>query len=78
MARIAPSDSPGIFARIVFAVAKRMLGKVPTPMRIGAHHPGIFRSTAFMEIGQQGADTIPLSIKLLCNVRIATIIGCPF
>lgn len=78
MARIPPSDRPGLFGRILFAVAKRMLGKTPTPMRVSAHHPGILRSTAFMEIGQQGAKSIPLALKLLCNVKIATIVGCPF
>lgn len=78
MSRILPPERPGIFARVLFAVAKRMLGKTPTPMRVGAHHPGVLRSTAFMEIGQQGANSIPLGLKLLCNVKIATLIGCPF
>lgn len=78
MPRIPLSGSPGLFGRILFTVAKRMLGKTPTPMRVSAHHPGILRSTAFMEMGQQGAKSIPLALKLLCNVKIATIVGCPF
>jgi hypothetical protein len=80
MARIegVSNQRASLFARFVFLMSRRRLGKVIAPLRIKAHHPRLLRGYAHMELAQQTASTIPMSLKALVDVRVARLIGCPF
>jgi hypothetical protein len=79
MARInGVTKPPNLFARVVFWFSKRMVGRVPLPIRIHAHHPKIFGGMARMELAQDKAKRIPFEVKAIAQIRIATRIGCPF
>jgi len=65
-------------ARLLFAMVKRQVGKVLTPIRVQAHRPGIMWGFAAATIAlefSRGADRI---VKRLVTIRTAQIIGCPF
>jgi len=66
------------FARFVFFMSKRRLGRVITPLRVTAHHPRLLRGYAHMELAQQAARSAPASLKALVDVHVARMIGCPF
>ncbi len=78
MARIAPPQRPGLFARVVYFLTKRKLGRVVLPVQISAHHPKILRGMVQMEQAQAGAHSVPHALKELASIKTAMLIGCPF
>lgn len=78
MARIKGKNAKGLFAHIVYAIYKKMLGKVPEPLRIAAHHKQVFRAHVAMEKAQQKAEFLDEQMKTLLNLRVAMHVGCPF
>jgi hypothetical protein len=79
MARIAGADRPpSLFARVVYWLVKRRLGRVPLPVRIHARHKHLFKGYVEMEVGQDRARTVAARLKALVGVRAAQVIGCPF
>jgi len=66
------------FARLVFFMCKRRLGRVIAPLRVQAHHPRLLRGYTHMELAQQAASSVPISLKALLDVHVARLIGCPF
>ena len=67
-----------LFARFVFFMSKRRLGRVIAPLRVTAHHPRLLRGYTHMELAQQAARSVPVSLKALVDVHVARLIGCPF
>ena len=80
MARIAgvEREQAGLFVRFVYWMVRRKLGRVVLPIKIAAHHPRLLRSVAEMEAGQMAARSLNASLKSLAEVKVATLIGCPF
>ena len=79
MSRISGLDrGRSIFARLVFFISRRKLGRVIRPIRVHALHPRIFSGYGRMELAQQRANKVPAHIKSLAQIRVATRVGCPF
>jgi hypothetical protein len=84
MARIpgAPSNQGGpirrLFVEIVYLLTRRRLGRVIMPIQVTAHHPKIFWGYVQMEQSQMGANLIDPRLKRLAELRVATLVGCPF
>ena len=84
MARIAGADPSrqgwlnGWFTRIVYSVTKRKLGRVVLPLQITAHHPRILWGYGQMEQSLLGSALVDARLKHLAEVRVATLVGCPF
>jgi hypothetical protein len=84
MARIsgAPSNQGGLFrrlfVRVVYRLTKRRLGRVIMPIQVTAHHSEIFWGYLQMERSQIGSKLIDPKLKGLAELRVATLVGCPF
>jgi hypothetical protein len=80
MARIegVPAKHAGMLARIVFRMARRMLGKVPEPLTVVAHHGAIFRAYTGYEFFLARARRVDPRLKALASLKTAARIGCPF
>jgi len=84
MARIpgAPSNQGGpvrrLFTALVYYLTRRRLGRVIMPIQVTAHHPGIFWGYLQMEQSQMGAKLVDPKLKGLAELRVATLVGCPF
>jgi hypothetical protein len=84
MARIpgAPRKQGGLLRRlfvgIVYSLTQRRLGKVIMPMQVTAHHPKIFWGYVLMEQAQASSKLIDPKLKGLAELRVATLVGCPF
>jgi hypothetical protein len=84
MARISGADPSrqsvlsGLFTRIVYALTKRKVGKVVTPVAVTAHHPQILWGYGQMEQSLISSHRIDGLLKDLVSLRTATLIGCPF
>jgi len=84
MARIpgAPSNQGSpirrLFVGMVYFLTKRRLGRVIMPIQVTAHHPQIFWGYMQMEKSQMGAKLVDHKLKGLAELRVATLVGCPF
>lgn len=80
MARIAgvEPERAGVFVRFIYWMVQRKLGRVVLPIKIAAHHPRLLRSLGEMESGQMAAQSVDAALKSLAQVKVATLIGCPF
>ena len=84
MARIPgakPSDQgwlSGLFTRLVYSMTRRKLGKIVAPVQITAHHPKILWGYGQMEQSLAGSRVAPSHRKHLAELRVATLVGCPF
>lgn len=76
--RIEAPRKRGIVTRVIHALVRRKLGRVPTPIMTMGHHGGILMGYARMEQAQLGADRVPRALKLLAQVRTSTLVGCPY
>jgi alkylhydroperoxidase/carboxymuconolactone decarboxylase family protein YurZ len=78
MARIEGNPRPGLFARLVYWVARRQLGHVPEPLRITAHNPSIFTAMSLDEAFSPRARVLDARRKELASILVAMRVGCPF
>lgn len=84
MARIEGADPgklgffQGAFTRIIYGLTKRRLGRVVTPVRIVAHHTKLLWGYGQMEQSMLGSKLVDESLKNLGELRVATLVGCPF
>jgi hypothetical protein len=84
MARIrgASSNRGGLLRRLfvglVYALTRRRLGHVVMPVQVTAHHPRILWGYGQMEQSQLGSKLVDHRLKGLVELRVATLVGCPF
>jgi hypothetical protein len=84
MARIsgAPSNQGGLFRRLfvglVYSLTRRRLGHVIMPVQVTAHHTSILWGYGQMEQSQAGSKSVDHKLKGLAELRVATLVGCPF
>ena len=67
-----------LLTRFVYALTKRKLGRVVMPVRIVAHHSKILWGYGQMEQSLLGSRLVDLGLKDLAQLRVATLVGCPF
>ena len=69
----------GWVLRIVYFVTRRKVGKVVMPVQVTAHHPRLLlMGYGPMEQAIQSSHLVEDTLKELCSVRVATLVGCPF
>jgi len=78
MSRLPNASPRGLLARIAFWFSRRMFGKVPSSLRVVAHHKALTAGVIHMERAQGKADELPASLTSLASLRVATLVGCPF
>ena len=84
MARIAPPrpGSRGLFgellAKFVFYKSKKMLGRAVMPLQVLSHRSKLLWGQGQMEQAQLGSHLVPAQLKNLAEIRVASLIGCPF
>ena len=84
MARIsgAPRNRGGLFRRLfvglVYMLTRRRLGHVIMPIQVTAHHSRIFWGYLQMEQSQMSSKLVDHKLKGLAELRVATLVGCPF
>lgn len=68
----------GLLTRIVYGLTKRKVGRVVMPVQIVAHHPKILWGYGQMEQALASSHLVEDALKNLAQLRVATLIGCPF
>jgi hypothetical protein len=84
MARVPGADPSqqglfqGFFTRIIYSMAKRKVGRVVMPVKIAAHHPKLLWGYGQMEQSLFSSRLVDAALKDLGQLRVATLVGCPF
>jgi len=84
MARIsgAPLNQGGLFSRLfrrtVYSLTKKKLGRVVMPVQVTAHHAKILWGYGQMEQSLSSSKLVDAKLKGLAQLRVATLVGCPF
>jgi hypothetical protein len=80
MARIEglPANRAPLLVRIAYWMARRMVGKVPEPLTVTAHHPQVFRAYTGYEYFLAKANRVDAKLKALASLKAAALVGCPF
>lgn len=84
MARIRGADPSkqgllsGLLTRIVYAMTKRKVGRVVMPVQLVAHHPKLLWSYGQMEQSFASSHLVRAALKDIAQLRVATLVGCPF
>jgi hypothetical protein len=84
MARIEGADPnkqgvfQGLFTRIIYSMTKRKIGRAVMPVRIAAHHSKLLWGYGQMEQSLLGSHLVEERLKNLAELRVATLVGCPF
>jgi 4-carboxymuconolactone decarboxylase len=74
----------GWYTRLVYWLVRRGIGKLTgssrlvEPVKITAHHPRLLKAYGQMEMGQAAATSVPVTVKALASLKVATLVGCPF
>jgi hypothetical protein len=63
---------------LTYRLTRRRLGRVIMPVQVTAHHPKILWGYLQMERSQMGAKLVDHKLKGLAELRVATLVGCPF
>ncbi|HKI26176.1 MAG TPA: hypothetical protein VKA07_07615 [Candidatus Sulfotelmatobacter sp.] len=66
------------FVKLVYGKTRRRLGRVIMPIQVTAHHAKIFWGYVQMERSQMGSLLVDSRLKELAQLRVATLVGCPF
>jgi hypothetical protein len=67
-----------LFVGIVYALTRRRLGRLIMPVQVTAHHAKVFWGYIQMEQSQASSKLIDPKLKGLAELRVATLVGCPF
>jgi len=84
MARIEGADPSkqglvqGMFTRIIYSLTKRKVGRTVMPVRVAAHHAKLLWGYGQMEQSLLGSYLVEERLKNLGELRVATLVGCPF
>ena len=68
----------GTLTRVAYALTKQKVGRVVMPVQLMAHHSRILWGYAQMELSLGASQLIDSGVKNLAQLRVATLIGCPF
>lgn len=68
----------GLLTRVAYALTKCKVGRVVMPVQIVAHHSKILWGQAQMEFSLDASRLVDAGLKNLAQLRVATLIGCPF
>ncbi len=68
----------GLFSRITYAMTKRKVGRTVMPVKIAAHHPKLLWGYGQMEQSLFASKLVDAGLKNLAQLRVATLVGCPF
>ena len=68
----------GMLTRIVYALTKRKIGRVVTPVQLMAHHTRLLWGYGQMEQSMASSHLVDDALKVLAELRAATLVGCPF
>jgi len=72
------ANEAGILTRFLYWMTRRRVGRLIQPSKITAHQPRLLLASGQMEMGQQAVHSVEAKLKVLAEIKAATLVGCPF
>lgn len=69
---------PGLFARLVYFVARRKIGRVPQPLRVLVGNRALMAGVGAFETALEKSTHLSARLKSLAQLRVALLVECPF
>jgi hypothetical protein len=66
------------FLRFIYFMTRRKVGRVVMPVQAMAHQPRVLWGYGMMEDSLAHCHLVDEALKELAQVRVATLVGCPF
>ncbi|MGH9843134.1 MAG: hypothetical protein ACREEM_30720 [Blastocatellia bacterium] len=73
-----PERKASLLVRLACWFSQRRLGKVPDPLRIMGHHAQVSFGYGMFEMAGERSRLVKLRLKELAQIKVATLVGCPF
>ena len=74
---ISPAEA-GWITKLIYRALKKRIGRVPKSKTLTACHPATLLASTWMDVVCGSAKTIPIGLKELAQLKVATLVGCPF
>jgi hypothetical protein len=68
----------GWITKFLYGALIKRLGRVPKSKTLAAHHTPTLLATTWMDAVCASARSVPPSLKELVQLKVATLVGCPF
>lgn len=79
MARIeGVPERASLFARVIYAMTRRRVGRMVEPSSIAAHHPRLLLGMGAFEEALDRSHRVESTLKSLATLQAAAGVGCPF
>ena len=73
-----PKNRAGLLTRFAYWFSQRQVGKVVDPLKVMAHHGWVSFGAGIFELAGQRARLVAPRLKDLAQIKVATLVGCPF
>ena len=68
----------GWITRFLYRALKKRIGRGSKAKTLAAHHTPTFVATTWMDAVCASARSVPPVVKELVQLKVATLVGCPF
>jgi hypothetical protein len=73
-----PESQANWITRLLYRALKKRIGQVPKSKRLAAHHTPTLLASTWMDAVCSSARTVSPVLKELVQLKVATLVGCPF
>jgi hypothetical protein len=73
-----PQGSGGLLVKVAYWFSLRWFGKIVDPVKVMCHHLWVLLGSVAFEIAFGRAKEIDTRLKLLAQIKVAAMIGCPW
>ncbi len=73
-----PSSEAGWLLKMANRYSKRLVGKELEPSAVMAHNTPVLAAYGLFEVAFGRARAVPERMKMLADIKVAMMVGCPF
>ena len=72
------ASQAGWITKLLYRALKKRIGRVSKSKTLAAHHTPTLLASTWMDAVCASARTVPIALKELVQLKVATLVGCPF
>jgi hypothetical protein len=72
------ASQAGWITKLLYRALKKRIGRVSKSKTLAAHHTPTLLATTWMDAVCATERTVPRALKELVQLKVATLVGCPF
>jgi hypothetical protein len=72
------ASEAGWITRLLYRALEKRIGRVPKSKTLAAHYTPTLLASTWMDAMCSSGRTVPIVLKELAQLKVATLVGCPF